>query len=107
MAILSSINNRVAFTLDTEGLYNRAKEVANKAADYRSTIKNYTVLTISLSSVWQGNAHTKFAATYQNALPVIGKLADLCDTAAEAMKTYTSEVLSADENAASKIRSCF
>lgn len=107
MAVLSSINNQVAFTLDTDGLLTKAQEVANKASEYRSVIKNYTVLTISLGYVWQGNSQTKFSATYQNALPVIGKLADLCDTAADAMKAYTNDVLSADQNAAAKIRSCF
>ena len=107
MAILSAINDRVSFTVDVDGLNNRAQEVANKANDYRQIIRNYTVLTISLSSVWQGNAHNQFTATYQNALPVIGKLADLCDAASAAMKEYAAGVSSADENAAAKIRSCF
>lgn len=107
MAFKSFVNDHIGITLDTDGLINRAQEVANKAAEQRQVIKNYTVLTISLSSVWQGNAQTKFAATYQNALPVIGRLADLCDTASDAMKAYANSVSSADQNAASKIRSCF
>lgn len=107
MAKLSAINDRVSFTVDVNGLNNRAQEVANKANDYRQIIKNYTILTIQLSSVWQGNAHNKFAATYQNALPVIGKLADLCDAASSAMKEYAEGVSSADQNAAARIRSCF
>lgn len=107
MTITSVLNNRIGFTLNTDGLNYRAQEVANKANDYRQIVKNYTILTISLSSVWQGNAQNKFAATYQNALPIIGRLADLCDMAADAMKEYTNSVSTADRHAASKIRSCF
>ena len=107
MAILTSITDRLSFTVDVNGLNNRAQEIANKANDYRQIIRNYTILTISLSSVWQGNAHNKFAATYQNALPVVGKMADLCDAASAAMKEYANGVSSADQNAAAKIRSCF
>lgn len=107
MAITSMLNDRLGFVLNPDGLNSKAQGVANKAEEYRQIIRNYTVLTISLSAVWEGQSETKFAATYQNALPVLGKLADLCDTAAAAMQQYASEVNAADKSAASKIRSCF
>ncbi len=107
MAIISMLNDRMGFILDTDGLNNKASEVTKKANDYRQIIRNYTVLTISLSSVWEGQSETRFAATYQNALPILGKLADLCDTAAAELLAYSSDVSAADQSAATKIKSCF